>query len=43
MKNFLNNQGRRKSQIDFSTKIVSYGYYGMILCIIYFILSEWLK
>jgi hypothetical protein len=39
----LKNQGRRKSQYDFSSKIVSIGYYGVIICIIGFMLYEWLK
>ena len=44
MKNYeINNQGKRKSQIDFSTKIVNIGYYGMLVFIIGFMLYEWLK
>jgi hypothetical protein len=39
----LNNQGRRKSQYDFSTKMVNIGYYGMLVFIIGFMLYEWLK
>ena len=44
MKNYeLNNQGKRKSQYYFSTKMVKIGYYGIITCIICFMLYEWLK
>jgi hypothetical protein len=44
MKNYeINNQGKRKSQMDFSTKVVNIGYYGIISCIIFFMLYEWLK
>ena len=39
----LNNQGRKKSQYDFSSKIVAIGYYGAIFCIISFLLYELLK
>lgn len=44
MKNYkMNNQGRRKSQFDFSTKMVKIGYYGVIFSIISFLLYELLK
>jgi hypothetical protein len=44
MKNYeLKNQGRRKSQFDFSTKMIDIGYYGMLVFIIGFMLYEWLK
>jgi len=39
----LNNQGRRKSQYDFSRKMVKIGYYGIITFITYFLLYEFLK
>jgi len=38
----LNNQGRKKSQIVFSTKLVTVGYYGVLACIILFLISEYL-
>ena len=39
----INNQGRKKSQYDFSSKIVIAGYYGIIFSIISFLLYESLK
>ena len=34
------NQGRKKPQIDFSHKMVSIGYYGIIVSIILFLIRE---
>ena len=39
----FNNQGRRKSQFDFSTKMINIGYYGMLVFIIGFMLYESIK
>ncbi len=35
-------QGRRKNQIDFSNKMVSLGYYGIILSVLCFMLYQYL-
>jgi len=37
----MNNQGRSERQIDFSDKMVTFGYYGVLLCIVGFILYEY--
>lgn len=34
------NQGRKKPQIDFSNKMVSIGYYGIMISIILFLIRE---
>lgn len=34
------NQGRKKSQIDFSNKMVRVGYYGIMISIILFLIRE---
>jgi len=39
----MRNQGKRDSQINFSDKVVSMGYIGVLLLIIGFLLYEWLK
>jgi len=35
-------QGRRKNQLEFSYKVVSLGYYGIILSILCFMLYQYL-
>ena len=37
----MNNQGRRQSQIDFSERMVTIGYYGTLLSILVFLLYEY--
>ena len=39
----MGNQGKKPSQINFSDKFVSIGYFGMLLLIVGFMLYEWLK
>ena len=36
-------QGRKRSQVEFSHKVVNFGYYSILAIIIVFLFYEWLK
>ena len=39
----MKNQGKRDSQMEFSSKMVNIGYYGTLTLILVFVIYEWLK